>query len=131
MSRVILVVALVLGGCARDVRTRYPGPAAPSSTGSILLVLTRASSDVVVTVDGYLVVDGAHTERIKIDNVPSGYVDLSIAIGEGAQHQQLWIESGRSTVVPIGAPGGSGGEAIRNALISVAGMALYLWLRSL
>ncbi len=130
MLRVILVVTLVLGGCAHDVRTRYPGPAM-ISTGSIVLVLTQSSSDVVVALDGYLVVDGARTGRIRIDGVPSGYVDLTVAIGEGAQHQQVWVESGRDNVVPIGAPGGSGGETIRNALISIAGILVYTWIRSL
>ncbi len=124
-------VALIVGGCAHDVRTRYPAPTA-LPTGSILLVLTTASSDVVVAIDGMLVVDGAHTGRIRIDGVPVGLVDLTIAIGEGAQHQELWIESGRDTVLPIGAPGGGGaGDAIRNAVISVAGILLYTWIRSL
>lgn len=131
MVRWLMVALVVLGGCAHDVRTRYPLAAPGMSTGSILLVLTQASDGVVVTVDGNLVVDGAHTERIRIDGVPTGYVDVSIAIAEGAQHQQVWVESGRDTVLPIGAPGGGGaGDALRNALISIAGIALYTWIRS-
>jgi len=135
MARLLLAaavsIALALAGCAHDVRARYP--AQPGlSTGSLVLVFTSAASDVVVAVDGYLIVDGAHTERIRIDGVPSGYVDVTIALGEGAQQQKLWIESGRDTVLPIGAPGGGGaGEAVRNALISIAGIALYTWIRSL
>jgi hypothetical protein len=134
MARLLVAAAVsigLLGGCAHDVRKRYP--VEPGlSTGSIVLVLTNAASDVVVAVDGYLIVAGAHTKRIRIDDVPSGYVDVSIAIGDGAQQQRLWVESGRDTVMPIGAPGGDGvGAAVRNALISIAGIALYAWIRSM
>jgi hypothetical protein len=115
MVRFLLVaavsIALVLAGCAHDVRTRYPSePGEP--TGSIVLVLTRASSGVIVAINGNLIVNGAHTQHIRIDGVATGYAELTIAIGDGAQQQKIWVESDRDTVVPIGAPQGLPGAHI-------------------
>jgi hypothetical protein len=125
------LVASVLAGCARDVRTSIPSApgAAGEPTGTITIVLTRPCPDVLVAVNGALVVRGAHTARIRIDRVPSGYADVAIAMGPGEKQVRVWVEPDGDTVLPLGSPGGSAGDSLRNLAMSLAAMALYAWIR--
>ena len=125
----LLVLALV-AGCAHDVRARVPQATPHDSVGSIELVLTHPSPDVYVAVNGVLVVDGANTSRIRIDGVSSGYADLAIAMGAAEQQQRVWVDAGRTTVLPLGSAGGSPWDSVRNIAVSLAAIALYAWIRS-
>lgn len=130
MVRSLVAAAVILalaGGCAHDVRARYP--ATPGEeTGAIVLVFTESSSGVYVAVNGVLVVDDAHTGRVRIENVDTGYADVAIAVGPGEKQVRVWVEAGRDTVLPIGSPGGSPLDALKSLAMSLAGVALYAWL---
>ena len=76
-----------------------------------------------------LVVDGAHTERVRIEGVSSGYADVAIAIGPAEKQVKVWVDEGRDTVLPIGAPGGSAFDGVKSIALSLAAMALYAWIR--
>jgi hypothetical protein len=129
MRLVVLSIVFVIG-CAKDVRTTLPADAPGDPTGAIVLVLTQASSDVVVAVNGALVVDGAHTKRDRIEGVPTGYADLAIAIGPGEKQVKVWVEEGRDTVLPVGAPGGGSAlDGVKSVALSLAAMAIYAWIR--
>ena len=133
MRWLLAILAIALAACAHDVRARFPSPAGtpPGETGSVTLVLTRPASDVYVAIDGQLVVDGADTSHVVIDGLPGGYADMTVAIGDGEKAMQVWVEPGRTTVVPVPAPAASATDSIKNMVLSIAAVALYAWIRTL
>lgn len=129
MRLVIVLVTLAgLAGCARDVRARYPSEPG-ELVGSITLVFTRPSPDVYVAINGHLVVDGAHTSHIRVEGVATGYADVAIAVGPGEKQVRVWVDDGRDTVLPIGAPGGTMLDSLKSMAMSLAAIALYAWIR--
>ena len=124
----VLAIVVLAAACAHDVRARFPAPP-DAPTGSIALVFTSAASDVTVAVNGVLVVHDADTERIVIDDVPTGFAELSIAAGTGEKQVRVWVDSSRTTAVPLGAADDSPLSALRGLVLSLAGVALYALLR--
>lgn len=123
----LLLLLVALAGCAHDVHVRYPAPP-DAPTGSITLLFT-ASSVVSVAVNGFLVVDDARTEKIVIDDVPTGFAEVSVAAGTGEKQARVWVDSERSTTVPLGAPGEAPMSAVRSFALSIATVAIYALLR--
>lgn len=113
-----------LAACAHDVRARYPAPP-DAPTGAVELVFSAPASDVSVAVNGHLVVYDVRSERIRIDDVPTGYADLAIAAGPGEKQVRVWVEYDRLTTIPLGAPGEAPMSAIRALATSLATVALY------
>ena len=70
-------------------------------------------------------VHDARTERIRIDDVPTGYADLAIAAGPGEKQVRVWVAYDRVTTIPLGAPGEAPMSAIRALATSLATVALY------
>jgi hypothetical protein len=125
MLRCLLIAAVALAGCAHNVRTRFPSDPA-DSTGTVILKFTSAASDVTVTVNGVLVVDGEDTERVQIDGIPIGRAELSIAAGPGEKQMEVWISPDNPTTIPLGSPGQSGGGGFVKSLIgSVVTIVIY------
>lgn len=124
----LLVLAVALCACARDVRARYPS-APDEPTGTITLVLTHPSPDLYVAINGALVVGGANTSHVRIDGVSTGYADVAIAMGPGEKQVRVWVEEGKETVLPLGSPGGSPWDSLRSMAMSLAAVALYAWIR--
>lgn len=123
----VLAIALFAAACAHDVHARYPAPP-DAPTGSITLLFT-ASSVVSVAVNGVLVVHDERTERVVIDDVPTGFAEISIAAGTGEKQARVWVDSARSTTVPLGAPGEAPLSAVRSLALSLATVAVYALLR--
>lgn len=119
-----LGVGLGLAACAHDVRARFPAPP-DAPTGTVELVFSAPASDVSVAVNGHLVVYDERTERIRIDDVPTGYADLAIAAGPGEKQVRVWVEYDRVTTIPLGAPGEAPMSAVRALATSLATVALY------
>ncbi|RMH42962.1 MAG: hypothetical protein D6689_06450 [Deltaproteobacteria bacterium] len=110
MQRIVtawVVLGLALGGCARDVRVRLP-PDEGEPTGSVTVVFTRAVRDLMVSVNGVLVADRAHTARVRVTGVPAGDADVVVAAGAGEQrverHMRVAVAAGRDTAIPLAAP---------------------------
>ncbi|HUQ05829.1 MAG TPA: hypothetical protein VM261_25180 [Kofleriaceae bacterium] len=122
--RFLLLGGVGLAACAHDVRARFPAPP-DAPTGTVELVFSAPASDVSVAVNGHLVVYDARTERIRIDQVPTGYADLAIAAGPGEKQVRVWVEYDRTTTIPLGAPGEAPMSAIRALATSLATVALY------
>jgi len=99
---VILVVGLV-GACAHDVRTRFPAPP-EAPTGRLVLLLSNAASGVSVSINGVLVVEDARTQKIVIDDVPTGTNEIAIAANGGDKQLRTWITSEHPTTIPMGVP---------------------------
>jgi hypothetical protein len=98
-----LLACVVVAGCAHDVEAHYPSqPTEP--TGTLVLQLTKPASDVTVAINGVLVVDDEHTERVVITGVPTGTREIVMAANGGDKAFNVWIDSTRRTTVPLGVP---------------------------
>src|SRR5262245_30173510 len=98
-----LVITMVAAACANDVHVRYP--AAPDQpTGTMVLQLSQPASDVNVAINGILVVEDAHTERIVITNAPAGSPEI-VMTANGADRQiKPWLGSDETATIPLGVP---------------------------
>lgn len=106
MRLVWLLVILV--ACSHDVRVKYPAPP-DAPTGTLVLLLGQPASDVAVSINGRLVVEGEHTDRITIDNIPVGTAEVIFA-GNGVDKPfHTWVDSDHPTTVPLGVPDPGGG----------------------
>lgn len=100
-----LVIACLLAACtAEDLHTHYPIATPGQPTGTLVLLMSQPADDVIVTLDGVLVTSDAHTQRIVIDGVPCGTVDLIVAANGGDKEMKLWVGGDHATTVPIGIP---------------------------
>jgi hypothetical protein len=119
--------AFLLMGCARDLHVRLPAPA-DEPTGSITVVLTQPATDLTVAINGTLVADRAHTEKVRVDGVIAGMADVVIAAGGGAErverHLQVIVDAGGHVNIPIGAPEKSMGSAMKMGVFTVAAWVL-------
>ena len=124
----LLAAIAALAGCARDVTARFPAPP-DQPTGAIAFVFTRAASDVTISINGALVVRGAHTERVTVERVPAGRAQIIVAAGPEEKSFEMWIEDGKTTTVPLGSNGVSPVDGWRAAFVSLASVVLYAVLR--
>jgi hypothetical protein len=102
-----IVLLCVLAACAQDVHIRFPGappPDVPVTTGTLVLLLGQPASQVSVAVDGWLVFEDQHTQRITIDGLPIGTRDVILAANSGDKEFKVWIDADHVTTVPIGVP---------------------------
>ena len=107
--RLVFIVIVVLGlatGCAvADVHARFPIAATPTDpTGTIVLILGEAAEDVTVAINGVLVVEGVHTKRVVIDNVPAGTAEIIMAANGADKQIKVWVGTDHATTVPLGIP---------------------------
>ena len=125
-----MALALVVGvtGCAHDIHARFPAEA-DADVGAIELAFTAPASSVSVAINGVMVVRGAHTERIVVGGVPTGYADLAIAAGPGEKQVRVWVDSGKTTAVPVGAPDDTPLTTMRSFALSLVSLAVYTLLR--
>jgi hypothetical protein len=99
----LAVLFVLLTACAHDVYVKYP--AAPDDpTGTVVLLLSQAASDVNVAINGILVVQNAHTDRIVITNAPAGNEDIIITANGGDKAMRVWVGTDHATTVPMGVP---------------------------
>lgn len=103
--RLLLVLVIVLGvaGCAHDVHARFPAPP-EVPTGTIVLLLSSAASGVSVAIEGNLIVEDEHTDRVVITNVPIGTQELVMTANGVNQAMKLWVGGDHATTVPLGVP---------------------------
>jgi hypothetical protein len=102
--RVLVVLVFVFAmGCAKDVHVRFPAPP-DVPTGTIVLLLSSAASGVSVAIEGFLVVEDVHTERIVISNVPIGTQEVVMTANGANQAMKLWVGGDHATTVPLGVP---------------------------
>jgi hypothetical protein len=68
----LLAMALLVQGCAKNVLVRYGGIDDGPQFGTIVVKLSEPMSKVSITVDNINVVEDKTTKRVTIENVPSG-----------------------------------------------------------
>ncbi len=115
-----VLVCLALAACSHDVRVAFPST--PDDPGSTIVVLfSQPASDVAIAVNGVLVVQDAHTERVVIDHAPIGTDDLVIAANGGDKEVKVWVAGDHATTVPIGMPDASVGfvKTLMGTLITI------------
>ena len=124
-SELLVVAAALLVGCARDVHVTYP--AAPDEpTGTLVLLLSQAASDVNVAINGQLVVEDAHTSRIEITHAPGGTEDIVITANGADKEMRVWVGTDHTTTIPLGVPDASMGlwKTIFGTLVSLVAYSL-------
>jgi hypothetical protein len=95
------VACFTLACSTQDVRVRYPVlPDQP--TGTLVLLLSQSASDVTISINGNLVVDRAHTDRIIVDGVPVGTQTVIMAANGVDKQFQIWVDGDHWTTVPLG-----------------------------
>ena len=123
----VLASALAVAGCARDVHVRLPHEA-PETTGTISVVLTRPASDLTVSINGTLVAERAHTERVTVEGIDAGMVDVDIAAGGGPERVErtvrVLLDAGGHVSIPIGSPQASMGSTMKMGLLTMAAYVL-------
>jgi hypothetical protein len=120
-----LILVLLMMGCARDVRARYPSsPQEP--TGTLVLLLSQAASNVSIAIDGLLVVEDEDTKKITIERIPTGNHDIVIAANGGDKAIRTWIASENPTTIPLGVPesGTALWKSLLGTLISIVAYSL-------
>lgn len=122
--------ALAVGtaACAHDVSARFPAEPG-ADVGAIELAFSAPSSSVSVALNGVMVVRDRRTARVVIADVPTGYADLAIAAGAGEKQMRVWVESGKVTAVPLGAPDDAPLSTVRSFALSLVSIAVYTLLR--
>lgn len=105
-------------GCASNVNHRLGGT---RGGGTLVITFTEATKNVSVTVDGELVCDDAHTERVTVSAVPPGRRQVVVSGGgddrDPLQHaQDVQIEANRTTTVTVAAPARSTSAVVMSAL---------------
>ena len=116
-----MVLVLSLAGCAHDVSARFPSrPEDP--TGTLVLEMNRPASGVTVAVNGVLVVEDEHTERVVIAGVPIGTTEVIMAANGGDRAFRIDVNSDRPTTVPMGIPDESSSfvKSLAGSLLSIA-----------
>ena len=99
----MLVVVVTLGACARDVHVRFPS-APDDPTGTLVLLLSSPAKGVSVAINGRLVVEDAHTERIVISGAPIGTEEIVMTANGGEKAMRVWVGTEHATTVPLGVP---------------------------
>ena len=115
-----MLLVACLAGCSHDVQAHFPSrPEDP--TGTLVLAMTKPASDVTVAVNGVLVVEDEHTERIVIDRVPIGTTEVVMAANGSDKAFHIYIDSARPTTVPLGVPDESSSfvKSLAGSLLSI------------
>ena len=116
-----LVLVLVAACGAQDIHTHYPVVTPGQPTGTLVLLMSQPASDVTVAIDGVLIASEAHTQRMVIDGVPIGTVDMIVAANGGDKEMKVWVGGDHATTVPIGIPDASMGfvKTLAGTLITI------------
>ena len=134
MSRHLLaiLVTLTASACASNVEVRYPAPPETGRSGSVLIRLSEPMRAVSVSIDGLLVAEDQHTERVHIADVPAGARHVSIAASAGDRAASVErtvrvdVAPGRESSILVSVPPRSLGSWIASAAMIVASAAILI-----
>ncbi len=115
-------ILILLASCTTaDLHTHFPISTLGQPTGTLVLLMSQPASDIVVAIDGVLITSEAHTQRIVIDGVPVGTVDVVVAANGGDKEVKVWVGGDHASTVPIGIPDASMGfvKTLAGTLITI------------
>jgi hypothetical protein len=120
--RIVVLVAMVLGGCAHDVRARLPTPPG-HDTGTVVILLPQPARDLTVAVNGTVVAERAHTRKVTVERVPIGLVSVAVAAGGGPDRLErnvdVILERGETVGIPVGSPERPSSQLVGAALLTI------------
>jgi hypothetical protein len=125
-----VLIVVVASGCAANVEVGYPTPAGSIQTGIVLVRFTEPMKSVSVRVEGVLVAEDKHTERVEITDVPTGWREVTVVASESnrmaAVHhtEQVTVDSEKPAVVLVATPPRSTGYWISSAVAMLVNGAL-------
>ncbi len=121
----MLLVMVTFGACARDVHVRYPS-APDDPTGTLVLLLSSPAKGVSVAINGRLVVEDAHTERIVISDAPIGTEEIVMTANGGEKAMRVWVGTDYPTTVPLGVsePGSGFLKSLFGTLVTIVAYSL-------
>jgi len=119
---VLAAIAILAGGCARDVAAVYPARGA--AAGTIVVDLTQPAPDVSVVVNGALVASHRRTRHVVVSGVPAGSAQVDVAFGGGglarAEHHAVAdVLPGTETAVVVPGPERSLAGAVEGGLVNL------------
>jgi hypothetical protein len=127
-----VLIVVVASGCAANVEVGYPTQAASIQTGTVLVRFTEPMKSVSVRVEGVLVAEDKHTERVEITNVPTGSREVTVVASESSRKaavnhtERVTVDSEKPAVVLVATPPHSTGYWISStAAILVYGVLLF------
>ena len=122
----MLLVAVSASGCAANVDVSYPAPRSTPETGVVLVRFTEPLTSVSVRVDGVLVAEDKHTERIQVTGVPTGPREVTVVASESSRKESVRhfervnVHSEKTAVVLIATPPRSTGYWINSGMTILA-----------
>lgn len=130
---VVLLLALAVSGCAKDVMARYPGTPGPAETGTVLVRFTEPIRSVSVRVDESIVVEDKFTEHVQVTGVPAGEHKVTVTASEGRRREaidhseRVMVRPGESAAVLVATPPFSTGYWIESAVGTVVMGAILIF----
>jgi len=121
----VALACLALVACAHDVNVRYPAePDEP--TGTVVLLLSQAASDVNVAINGTLVVEDAHTSRIVISHAPAGTEEIVLTANGSDKAMHVYVSTEHATTIPLGVPDATSGflKSLFGTLVTIVAYSL-------
>ncbi len=123
----LMVACAAMSACASNVAVRYPSaPSSAGETGAVLVRFTEPVRAVNVSIDGLLVVEDEHTERVHVAGVPTGTREVSIVAEAGGRTEAVVrseavnVVVGQDASVLVAVPPRSLGYWIWQAAFSIA-----------
>ena len=116
------LLLLTLAACSvDDLHTKFPIFTTGQPTGTLVLLMSQPATDIIVALDGVLITSEAHTQRMVIEGVPVGTVDVTVAANGGEKEVKVWVGGDHATTVPIGIPDASMGfvKTLAGTLITI------------
>lgn len=122
--RGVLPLLVLVAGCAGNVDVDYPTPAGAGAedVGQVVIRFTEPMTSVSVLVDGLLLAEEEHTERVEINGVPAGPHEITVAASESTRTrsvrhtERLMVEAGQATIVLLDTPPRSTGYWIQSSI---------------
>jgi hypothetical protein len=119
----LLLIVALCAACAHDVHVEYPAEYG-QPTGMLVIKLASPASGVSVAIDGLLVVEDRHTDRIRVDSTPVGTREVSVTANGTDRQLHVWVGSGPPTTVLLGVPDAEVG-LIKTVLGTILTLVVY------
>lgn len=122
----LILLVTAVASCAANVDVAYPTPGSTPETGVVLVRFTEPLASVSVLVDGVLVAEDKHTERVQVTNVPTGSREVTVVASEPSRKEsvhhseRVTVDSEKTAVVLIATPPRSTGYWINSGITVLA-----------
>jgi hypothetical protein len=125
MRIALSLLCIFVFGCggSRSLEVAFPG-APREAKGALRLVFSESVTDLVVAINGRLVVNGAEARTLRVRGLETGYADVAIAAAGVERQTRVWIESGRTTSLPVASAGPRGSSPLLMGAMSIAALVI-------